>query len=152
MRRPKRQRDAPKAHRVGCLRGLTLLGCSVGPNYVRTDHVNRLRPTRTVPWKPAEPRDQEPRGHWWGKFSRTRSSMRWCAGRGQPNQTIKAAEARVREARALTQQARARLFPLASAERQRIAKRHRRRNCTHHSDGSIVAAGGVRNNYNARST
>ena len=43
------------------------------------------------------------------------------------NQTIKAAEARVREARALTQQAQAAFFPIVTAQRQRDAQRRPRR-------------------------
>ncbi len=92
-----------------------LLGaCAVGPDYVR--------PTVAVPaaykemgdWKPAQPRDREPRGQWWTIF-------------GDPllngleerldisNQNLAQAEAQFRQARALVESARAGYFPVLTA-------------------------------------
>jgi NodT family efflux transporter outer membrane factor (OMF) lipoprotein len=63
------------------------------------------------------------------------------------NQTIKAAEARVREAQALTQQARAAFFPIvtANASATRSGSGGGTRST---SSGTTVTLGGVHNNYN----
>jgi len=91
-----------------------LFGCAVGPNYVRPTAESPSAYKEAIPWKPAEPRDQERRGNWWEVFKDPKLDA-LMAPVEVSNQTIKAAEARVREARALTQQARAALFPLVSA-------------------------------------
>ena len=80
---------------------MSLAGCMVGPDYVR--------PTAPVPaafkegqgWKQAQPQDQAPRGDWWGVFGDAEldALLRQV---DISNQTIQAAEARVREARAAT--------------------------------------------------
>ncbi len=91
-----------------------LFGCAVGPNYVRPTAESPSAYKEAIPWKPAEPRDQERRGNWWEVFKDPKLDA-LMAPVEVSNQTIKAAEARVRQARALTQQARAALFPLVSA-------------------------------------
>ncbi|MGE5522888.1 MAG: efflux transporter outer membrane subunit [Rhodospirillaceae bacterium] len=94
----------------------TLLGaCAVGPDYVRPAvHVPESYKEMTG-WKAAEPRDHESKGDWWTVF-------------GDPvlndllkqvsvsNQTLAAAEAQYRQARALAQGARAQFFPLITAD------------------------------------
>jgi NodT family efflux transporter outer membrane factor (OMF) lipoprotein len=103
------------AMRAGLLAtiAMSLVGCMVGPDYVR--------PTAPAPaafkegqgWKLAQPQDQAPRGGWWEVFG----DAELDALERQvdvSNQTIQAAEARVREARAATQAARAGLFPAVS--------------------------------------
>ena len=124
-----------------------LLGCSVGPNYVRPTAESPSAYKEAVPWKAAEPRDQEPRGNWWEVFKDPQLDALMTPVEVS-NQTIKAAEARVREARALTQQARAALFPLVSASASALRSGSGAGTARTNSDGSIVAAGGVRNNYN----
>jgi len=91
-----------------------LFGCAVGPNYVRPTAESPSAYKEAIPWKPAEPRDQERRGNWWEVFKDPKLDA-LMAPVEVSNQTIKTAEARVRQARALTQQARAALFPLVSA-------------------------------------
>jgi len=91
-----------------------LFGCSVGPNYVRPTAESPLAYKEAPPWKRAEPRDQEPRGNGWSVFKDPKLDA-LVAQVEVSNQTIKAAEARVRQARAMTQAARAALFPLVSA-------------------------------------
>jgi NodT family efflux transporter outer membrane factor (OMF) lipoprotein len=85
-----------------------LAACTVGPDYVR--------PTVETPsafkeqWKVAEPRDQGPRGSWWEVFGD--DALNGLAAQVDiNNQNIKVAEANVRQARALTAQARAAFFP-----------------------------------------
>ena len=76
-----------------------------------------------------------------GKCSTIRNSTR-CVGQVEvTNQTLKAAEARVREARALTQQARAALFPDRDRQRQRDAQRRPRRHGTNAGDGGSRSSG-----------
>jgi len=85
-----------------------LAACTVGPDYVR--------PAVETPqafkeqWKVAEPRDQGPRGNWWEVFDDNQLND-LVAQVDINNQNIKAAEANVRQARALTAQARAAFFP-----------------------------------------
>ena len=122
-----------------------LLGCSVGPNYFRPTTESPAAYKESVPWKPAEPRDQEPRGHWWEVFKDPKLDA-LVAPVEVSNQTIKAAEARVREARALTQSARAALFPFVSANVG--ATRSGSGRASSNNAGGTVQLGGVRNNYN----
>jgi NodT family efflux transporter outer membrane factor (OMF) lipoprotein len=124
-----------------------LFGCSVGPNYVRPTAESPSAYKEAIPWKPAEPRDQEPRGPWWMVFKDPKLDA-LLSQVEVSNQTIKAAEARVREARALTQAARAALFPLVSASASRTRSGSGTGTARINSDGSIVQSGSVRNNYN----
>jgi NodT family efflux transporter outer membrane factor (OMF) lipoprotein len=89
---------------------VAVAGCKVGPDYVR--------PTVTVPaayresagWKVARPQDATSRGPWWELFgdSTLPALERQVA---VSNQSLAAAEAQLRQARALVSQARAALFP-----------------------------------------
>lgn len=100
---------------------ITLVGCTVGPKYVKasapTPTAYKERPPASYPgaeqWQPANPGDQVSRGNWWEIF-------------GDPelngleeqiatsNQTLKVAEARFREARATIRFTRASQFPTIS--------------------------------------
>ena len=114
----------------------------VGPDYVRPATPAPAAYKEAPRWKVALPRDDAPRGNWWEAF-------------GDPdldalviqvnisNQTVQAAEARMREALAATQGARAALFPLVngSGAAQRSG----------HGAGSSTSANtrsGVNNNFN----
>ena len=89
---------------------LIAVGCTVGPDYVRPAVQTPAAFKETEGWKIAQPRDNLPREHWWEVF-------------GDPvlnglvsqvdidNQNIKVAEANLRQARALTAQARSAFFP-----------------------------------------
>ena len=91
-----------------------LAGCMVGPDYVR--------PSAPVPdaykemegWKRAEPRDAIERGRWWEMFG-DRELDTLAARVDISNQNIRLAEANYRQAQALTEQARAGLFPTVGA-------------------------------------
>jgi len=117
----------------------------VGPNYVRPAVESPPAYKEAIPWKQAEPRDQEPRGKWWEVFKDPELDL-LLAQVEVSNQTIKGAEARVREARALTQSARAALFPLVSANVG--ATRSGSSRASTNNAGNTVQLGGVHNNYN----
>src|SRR5213080_3005396 len=91
-----------------------LSACMVGPNYVRPPADAPAAFKETQGWKNAQPRDAAIRGSWWEVFGDAQLNA-LEAQVDVSNQTLKAAEARVREARALVQQARAGLFPTVSA-------------------------------------
>ena len=124
-----------------------LFGCSVGPNYVRPTAESPPSYKEAVAWRQAEPRDQEPRGQWWEVFKDPKLDA-LVAQVEVSNQTIKGAEARVRQARALTQQARAALFPLVSANAGVTRSGSGGGSTSSNNVGSNVQVGGVRNNYN----
>ena len=89
-------------------------GCAVGPNYVRPAAEAPPAYKEAQDWKVADPKDQQPRGNWWEVFGDPQLSAlvsQFEIG----NQTLKAAEARVREAQALTRAARAAFFPVVAA-------------------------------------
>ena len=91
-----------------------LAACSVGPNYVRPPVETPSAYKEAQGWKQAEPRDEQSRGNWWEAFNDAQLDA-LVTQVAITNQTIKAAEARVREARALTQAARAAFFPIVTA-------------------------------------
>lgn len=123
-----------------------LYGCTAGPDYVRPPVATPPAYKETQGWKQAAPRDDKPRGSWWEVFNdpelNTLESQISIS-----NQTIKAAEAQVREARALTDQARAAFFPVVTGNA--ALTRSGGRPST--SGGSVNSTGGVlgANSYNA---
>jgi NodT family efflux transporter outer membrane factor (OMF) lipoprotein len=119
----------------------------LGPNYARPETETPAAYKEAQGWKTAQPRETEPRGPWWTVFN----DPQLDALLGQvevSNQTIKAAEARVREARALTQQAQAAYFPIvtANASATRGGGRATIGGSTDVSGGGV--GGAVRNSYN----
>jgi NodT family efflux transporter outer membrane factor (OMF) lipoprotein len=124
-----------------------LAACSVGPNYVRPPVETPSAYKEAQGWKKAEPQDERPRDNWWEVFNDAQldALMTQVA---VTNQTIKAAEARVREARALTQAARAAFFPIVTANAS--ATRSGGRGGA--AGGTVSATGGqvarVGNNFN----
>jgi NodT family efflux transporter outer membrane factor (OMF) lipoprotein len=124
-----------------------LSACTLGPNYARPEIEAPGAYKEAQDWKAAQPRETEPRGPWWTVFN----DPQLDALLGQvevSNQTIKAAEARVREARALTQQAQAAYFPIvtANASATRGGGRATIGGSTDVSGGGV--GGAVRNSYN----
>jgi len=101
-----------------CMAGLTLLllnACAVGPKYVRPT------PPSPIPaefkesqgWKPAQPKDQTLRGNWWEIFGDPQLNALEVQI-AVSNQTLKEAEGRLREARAVIRINRASEFPLVT--------------------------------------
>jgi NodT family efflux transporter outer membrane factor (OMF) lipoprotein len=121
-----------------------LAACSVGPNYVRPPVETPSAYKEAQAWKQAEPRDERPRGNWWEVFNDAQLNA-LVTQVAITNQTIKAAEARVREARALTRAARAAFFPIVTANASATRSSSRGGTIV---GGSVDSSGGVRNNYN----
>lgn len=96
---------------VTVMGALTLLtACTVGPNYVRPS-VDVPRAYKEIDgWKVAQPKDAAVRGAWWERFSDPRLNT-LEAQVDLSSQTVAAAEAQLRQARALVQAARASYFP-----------------------------------------
>src|SRR5690606_33226085 len=100
---------------------LALAGCAVGPEYQRPAAAvppafkeASMSPEAAKRWKEAQPSDSIERGRWWTIFQDARlnelEEQAMVA-----NQHLKAAAARVAQARALTKNARAELFPRVDA-------------------------------------
>ena len=88
-------------------------GCMVGPNYERPTAPTPTAYKESEGWKRAEPRDEAPRGEWWVAFGDSDLDA-LIQQVDVSNQTLQAAEAQVRFARAAVQAARAGLFPVVS--------------------------------------
>lgn len=98
-----------------------LVGCAVGPDYQRPDvdvpktfKEASLSPEAARQWKMAQPADALSRGRWWAIFNEpvldTLEDQAMAA-----NQDLKVAAARVKQARALRQNAKAGLLPSLDA-------------------------------------
>jgi NodT family efflux transporter outer membrane factor (OMF) lipoprotein len=142
---------ATPTRRIRCARWIAwmaaaLYGCAAGPDYVRPPVATPAAYKETQGWKQAAPRDEKPRGRWWEAFDDPQLN----ALESQvviSNQTIKAAEAQVRAARAITDEARAAFFPVVSGN----AALTRSGGRTSVSGGSVNSTGGFggANSYNA---
>jgi NodT family efflux transporter outer membrane factor (OMF) lipoprotein len=96
---------------------LLLVGCNFAPHYEPPKSVPTATFKEAVPsnvpaqgWKPAEPRDAEIRNAWWEVYQDT--ELNDLESRvAISNQTVAAAEANYRAARALVQKAEAAYFP-----------------------------------------
>lgn len=86
-------------------------GCTLGPDYVKPEV--EVPASFKEQWKTAEPSAELPRGPWWELFDDAQLNS-LVAQVEVSNQNIRAVEAQYRQARALTQQARADYFPLLS--------------------------------------
>lgn len=87
--------------------------CTVGPNYVKPDVQAPAAFKEAQGWKAAEPKDELPRGKWWEAFN-DQALNALVEQVEVSNQNIRAAEAQFRQARALSQQARAGYYPTVS--------------------------------------
>ena len=118
----------------------SLAGCMMGPDYVRPIAPAPPAFKEAEGWKLAQPQDRVPKGNWWEVFGdATLNELE--AQVDISNQNIKAAEAQVRAAQALTQSARSGLFPTISgagaATRSKTPAGSR-----------VVNGSGIGNNYN----
>lgn len=127
------------------LAAVTLAGCTLGPDYVRPTAETPAAYKEAQGWKTATPNDTEPRGNWWAVFNDAQLDGLLSQVEIN-NQTIKAAEARVREARALTDQARAAYFPIVTANAS--ATRSGGRAGSNTNLGNGLQSGGPRNSFN----
>jgi NodT family efflux transporter outer membrane factor (OMF) lipoprotein len=93
------------------LLALTSAGCMVGPDYVRPTAPTPAAYKEADGWKVAQPADTLPRGNWWEAYNDpTLNGL--MAQVDVDNFNIALYEARVRQANAGTQAARAALWPL----------------------------------------
>ncbi len=104
---------------------LIVAGCSVAPTYEKpaastpsafkeASQEVALKPSEAGTWKTAQPSEQLARGEWWTVFGdATLNDLEQQAL--EANQDLKAAAARLKEARAMNQAARAGLFPTIDA-------------------------------------
>ena len=102
--------------RLTCLViGVPLLtSCAIGPDYKRPDAQTPAAYKEMADWKPATPKDELSRGKWWSVFG-DKELDALIEQVSVSNQSLKASEARYRQAQALTQSARASYFPTISA-------------------------------------
>ena len=117
-------------------------GCMVGPDYERPTAPTPAAYKEAPGWKVAQPADDAPRGSWWEAY-RDPELDALVVQVDISNQTVKAAEARMREALAATQGARAAMWPVVNANG--VALR------SSHGTGSSTSANtqsGVNNSYN----
>jgi multidrug efflux system outer membrane protein len=101
-----------------------LTGCSVGPDYVPPAVPQPTQYQESGPWKKAEPRDDISKGDWYKVFHD--AQLNKLEEQAQlANQSLRAAAARVSEARALARQTEADFFPSinfgATGSRQRTS-------------------------------
>ena len=121
-------------------------GCTLGPNYARPDAETPTAYKEAQGWKEAQPHETEPRGDWWTVFNDPQLDA-LVKQVEVSNQTIRAAEARVREARALTQAAQAAYFPIVTANAS-ATRSGGRAGTGANSATSSGQGGGPRNNFN----
>jgi NodT family efflux transporter outer membrane factor (OMF) lipoprotein len=115
-------------------------GCMVGPDYVRPAAPAPSEFKSAAGWKVAQPSDGLPRGKWWEVFND--ADLDTLEAQVEiSNQTVLAAEARVREALAATQASRAALFPLVSASGAGVRS-------SRTAGSSATSSSGVTNSYN----
>ena len=90
---------------------LALLGgCTVGSNYVRPAAPATAAFKEAGDWKPAQPNDAVSRGKWWEIFGDARLNA-LAAEVDVSNETVRIAQARLRQAEAVVEQSRAGLWP-----------------------------------------
>ena len=118
---------------------LALVGCMMGPDYVRPLAPAPSAFKEAEGWKVAQPQDTVPKGNWWEVFGDT-TLNELEEQVNISNQNIKAADAQVRAAQALTQAARAGLFPMVNGAGAATRSK---------TPGSrVVNSTGIGNNYN----
>ncbi|HET9100377.1 MAG TPA: efflux transporter outer membrane subunit [Acidobacteriaceae bacterium] len=89
-------------------------GCMVGPNYRRPSAPTTPEFKSVAGWQPAQPADQQIRGHWWEVYADSElNSLEEKVS--VSNQSLKVAETQYTQARAMVQYQRANYFPFLSA-------------------------------------
>ncbi len=101
---------------------LALTACSFAPDYAPPETTPPAAYKESGDWRPAAPADTAPKGEWWIQFGDSDLNA-LEAHIAADNQSLRAGTARLAEARAIAQSARADLFPHidggASADRLR---------------------------------
>ncbi|HET7198057.1 MAG TPA: efflux transporter outer membrane subunit [Burkholderiales bacterium] len=91
-----------------------LAACAAGPDYVRPKVEAPAQYKELQGWRAAAPSETAPKGEWWTMFQDPELDA-LIARIDISNQNIRLAEARLRQARAVADQARAGLFPALNA-------------------------------------
>jgi NodT family efflux transporter outer membrane factor (OMF) lipoprotein len=99
---------------IALLVSASLAGCSLAPPYARPSAPSSQQWKPVEGWQPAAPADAAPRSDWWSAFGDATLNDLVVRANAH-NQTLLQAEATYRQARALTREARASLFPTISA-------------------------------------
>ncbi len=101
-----------------------LTSCTVGPDYVPPSVPQSATYKESGPWKKAQPRDDISKGNWYAVFNDPKLNELEAKAQGA-NQTLRAAVARVSEARAVARETESEFFPTldfeASGARQRTS-------------------------------
>jgi NodT family efflux transporter outer membrane factor (OMF) lipoprotein len=93
---------------------LCLTGCMVGPNYKTPSAPTTPEFKSVAGWQPAQPADQQIRGHWWQVYGD--SELNSLEDKvSVSNQSLKVAQTQYTQARAMVQYQRANYFPFLSA-------------------------------------
>lgn len=92
-----------------------LTGCSVGPDYVQPSVPQASAYKESGPWKKAAPRDDISKGDWYTVFRDPKLNELETEAQAS-SQTLRAAVARVSEARAVARQTEANFFPTLDFE------------------------------------
>jgi outer membrane protein TolC len=116
-----------------------LIGCTVGPDYVRPEAKTTSEFKESKAWKHAQPRDTVLSGKWWEIFNDPRLNE-LEEQVAIANQSIIQAEAQYREAQHLVQSAQSAYFPILNLTG--MTNRFRA------ASGQNVAVSGVRNLFN----
>lgn len=119
-----------------------LAGCTLGPDYARPPVESPAAFKEEAGWKRAEPADAIERGRWWTVFADPELDA-LALRVAVDNQNVRLAEARVRQARAVSAEARAGLFPRAGA----TGGASRGQASSVSTTTTTAARGGVRDNY-----
>ena len=93
---------------------LALSACALGPDYRKPEAPAPAKFKELEGWGEAQPKDQLPRGSWWTMFGDAELDA-LMQRVDVSNLNIRVAEARLRQARAVADQARAGLFPTVTA-------------------------------------
>ena len=93
---------------------LAIGGCAIGPNYSKPEAIVPAQWKEAGDWVVAQPKDAAPKGKWWEAFNDpVLDSLEQQVS--VTNQSLAAAEARYRQARAAVASARSGLFPTVGA-------------------------------------
>ncbi len=93
---------------------LCVTGCTVGPNYHQPSAPTTPEFKSVAGWQPAQPADQQIRGHWWEVYGDSElDSLEEKVS--VSNQSLKVAETQYTQAHAMVQYQRANYFPFLSA-------------------------------------
>src|SRR5690242_16179162 len=101
----------------GLTTAVFLSGCAIGPDYKRPASATpgQYKAEALGSWKEGQPLDQVPKGAWWEVFGdETLNDLQHRAT--DANQELKAAVARVEQARSVARVARSELLPAINAD------------------------------------